>query len=460
MLFSPEKVVLTLFLLLLCGPATGAVGQVDVHVVNLTVVAIGWPNTAAELSRFEETVTSVVCGPLAHTASNKTPISCGGLLAPVSVGKLSVQAYAETVSPGDALLVRRTFWGWAHTYDSAMLETLTSAVSSVAGTPLSLLSKVSGVYTVPCRGKSSLEVLPLCASTSNCLTSILVDDLKESVMGTFCGYVPNPCSAHITTKMVTPNQVMVNITNLPNTLELALLFTDKVRSGVLHASRIELYSDGQLAQLYASDEGMYENNIKVVPQCDVETGLWMLSFIAIIPVLFVLFCYFWCMGRHHAKKVERRAIVEDELRALNMIEPQGAAETAPGAQQLVAYNNEYPQEASASQLQQQQQELYEGYDQFAAEDNFVYPQEFAADPQQEGEEYHDVYDQQAYNGVEGAAIGDEYVEPRLEATFHDDGTHVDENQNHGGHAASSQSGIQGDREGGARRDLAGNGIIM
>ncbi|RNF02405.1 uncharacterized protein Tco025E_08404 [Trypanosoma conorhini] len=435
MLFSPAKMCIVLLLLVLCGPATGAAAQVDVHVVNLTVVAVGWPRTVEELSHYTKTVTSVVCGPLASAAAaaNRTPIPCGGLLAPVGEEQLSVQVSASTASPGNAFLVRRTFWDWAQTSAPAMLEALTNAVSAVAPTPLSTLSKVAGVYTVPCRSNAGSAVLPLCETTNNCLTSIIVDGLEEDVSSVFCGYVPSPCGSYIAAKMLSSDQVLVNITNLPNTLEVALLFMDQVRSSVLHASRIQLYSDGQLALIYATDENeLYDKGIKVLPQCGVETALWMLSFIALIPILFLLFCYLWCMGRHHAKKLERKAIVEDELRAQGMSDAQGAAGSAPGAQRFATYASDYPQEMSASQVrpEQQQTDAYGGYNQFVAGENFAYPQEVADDAQREGDAVNDVYAQQAYNEVEEAAFGDEYVEPSLAATYQDGGMRVEESQSH------------------------------
>ncbi|EKF26646.1 hypothetical protein MOQ_009501 [Trypanosoma cruzi marinkellei] len=427
-----------LFLLLLCGSVSRAAGQVDVHVANLTVVATGWPQTTAELSSFTAAVTSVVCGPLETTTTTGTAIPCGGFLAPVTQGHLSVQMYAETVSLGDALRVRRAFEDWVETDASAMLEALTMAVSEVALKSLSLLLKITGVYTVPCRSSDISEVLPVCASTRNCLTSIIVDDLGGSVSNVFCSYVPTPCEFYIAAEEISSNQVMVNISSLPNTLELALSFTDQVRRSALHASRIQLYSDGQLLQLYASNEKVaYEKAIKAIPVCGAETALWMLSFIAIIPILFLLFSYLWCMGRHHAKKVERRAIVEDELRAQEMAESHGAMAGQLGAQQLMAQNTAYPQDNVTSQTRpHEQQEGMQGeYGQFPATENFEYPQEYAAYQRQEGEGLYDGYNQQAYNEEDDAAVVDEYVEPSLVGAENDEGIQADENLSHGGHAA-------------------------
>ncbi|ESS60305.1 hypothetical protein TCDM_12172 [Trypanosoma cruzi Dm28c] len=429
-----------LFLLLLCGPVSRAAGQVDVHVANLTVMATGWPQTTAGLSPFTAAVTSVVCGPLDSTASTGTAIPCGGFLAPVSEGHLSVQMYAETVSLGDALRVRRAFGGWVEHDASAMLEALTVAASAVALKPLSSLLKVTGVYTVPCRSNDISEVLPVCASTRNCLTSIIVDDFGGSVSNFFCSYVPTPCEFYIAAETISSNQVMVNISSLPNTLELALFFTDQVRRSALHASRIQLYSDGQFVQLYASNEKMaYEKDIKAVPVCAVETALWMLSFIAIIPILFLLFSYLWCMGRHHAKKVERRAIVEDELRAQEMAESRGATAGQLRAQQVMAHNSGYPQDNATSQTppHEQQEGMQGEYGQFSAAENFEYPQEYAAVQRQEGEGLYDGYYQQVYNGEDDAAVVDEYVEPSLVGAENDEGMQADENPSLGGHAAHS-----------------------
>ncbi|KAF8300485.1 hypothetical protein TcBrA4_0052270 [Trypanosoma cruzi] len=108
------------------------------------------------------------------------------------------------------------------------------------------------------------------------------------------------------------------------------------------------------------------------------------------------------MGRHQAEKVERRVAIEDGMRTQGMAEPHGATAGRLGAQHLMAHNSGHPQDnaANPTRPREQQEGIHGGCGQFAAAENFAYPQEYAAVQQQDGEEpYEGVTIRRSMEGV-------------------------------------------------------------
>ncbi|EAN89898.1 hypothetical protein Tc00.1047053507041.90 [Trypanosoma cruzi] len=164
----------------------------------------------------------------------------------------------------------------------------------------------------------------------------------------------------------------------------------------------------------------------------------MLFFIAVIPIVCLPSGYLWCMGRHQAK-VERRAAIEDGMRTQGMAEPHGATGGRLRAQHLMACNSGHPQDnaTSPTRPREQQEGMHGGCGQFAAAENFGYPQEHAAVQQQDGEEPYEGCYHPACHGGTCIAVGDEYVGSILVGAGNEEVKQVDENPSHGGLAAHS-----------------------
>lgn len=412
-------------LLLLCGQTRRAAGLVDVHVANLTIATLGWKGPTEKLKSTTPKVTSVVCKPLtAITDASQSASTCGGFLAASEGRSLFLHMYAETVSLADSLAVSEAFRGWAEGDATELLHDISVIVSSVEDPPVVQFSKPHGTYTMPCRGANSKEVLPLCASTSNCQTTLLVDGLDGDPGQFFCSRLPTPCERYILFNVTLEGQTLVTITNIANTLELALLFTDNVRQSLLHASRVYLLENGRTAQLYARDENKtYAKPIKAVPQCGAMTSLWLFSLIALFPILCFVFCYFWRRGRRNAKKEERQAIVDDEMRLQNTMGSQGTAGSQPGAQRFTMTGSDYPQEC--------------------AEDYYYY---YYPSREQQYEEYYE----EACSGEDREMALEEYVEPDVPADMNEgEGIYVDEDGNEIPHAGNNHGAADGAADGAA-----------
>ncbi|ORC87285.1 uncharacterized protein TM35_000232560 [Trypanosoma theileri] len=347
----------------LCGYPQRAASQADVHIVNVSLMTFGWPQEDAQLTALNKVVGSAVC-PLfsgGNVSSDMSVGFCRAFLRSVALDRLALQAQADTSSFADSLQASRAALAWVEGNTSELLETVTTAVSEALSTKLVVPTQLGGTYIVPCRGTNSTrEVLPLCSSSNNCMASIVVEGLQESVTDIFCSYVPTPCGDHVVSGAFSDDTIMINITNVKNALEIVLQFTETVRDLSVHATRVELYSQGRLAQLYAKNENqLYATTIKSIPHCDPTTGLWMFSLIGIVFILLILSRYVWWRGRHTAKKKERRIIIEEEMRAQG-VDPSLSNAGNRYSQYVMGDGSEYAQNYFT---QGQEQQYYEGYDQ-------------------------------------------------------------------------------------------------
>ncbi|KAH9588818.1 hypothetical protein LSM04_000005 [Trypanosoma melophagium] len=359
-----KALLFVVILLQLCWHPQRAACQADVHIINLTLVTFGWPETEEELAKLDKVVGSVVCPLFSSSDGTSSAMNmglCSSFLREVKQDRIALHVRAETSSFAESYAASRTSLAWLDGNTNELLDTVTKAVSEALGSKLVVPTQLDGTYIVPCRGTNSTrEVLPLCSSSNNCMASIVVEGLEGSVTDIFCSYVPTPCERHVVSSTLTNGEIMINIKDVNNALEIVLQFTGAVRNSTVHATRVQLYSHGRLAQLYAKNENqLYARPIKMVPHCSAMTALWMFSLIGIVFILLILSRYVWWKGRHTAKKKERKIIIEEEMRAQGF-DPSLANTGNRFDQRFMGDGNEYAQNYFT---QGKEQQYYEGYDQ-------------------------------------------------------------------------------------------------
>ncbi|AAQ16054.1 hypothetical protein, conserved [Trypanosoma brucei brucei TREU927] len=314
------------FLLLLTGQALlchfhqPAAAVVGLQEANMTLEARDWSQDSAVLDTSVKVVTSTVCGLINSTEEISIPNGwCVAFLTPMAPGKLTLNIHAETSNVRDFVTVSDTFRYWVGDDSKDLMDRITEAVNRELGVQYSTLSKLSGVYSSPCRSSKVNEMLPLCNSTRNCKTVLSFEGLKSNVTEFLCARVPKPCEKHVQTEEVWGGNVEIIIEGVKNSMEIAIDLVAEVREGNFSAERIELLQDERAAQLFASNElKMYDYPLIDEKKCASGNDLWLLLIAVPLILLLFSFRYIFGIGRRSGKHIERNAIIDDEVHGQQM----------------------------------------------------------------------------------------------------------------------------------------------
>nr|CCC89583.1 conserved hypothetical protein [Trypanosoma congolense IL3000] len=290
--------------------------DVGVQVVNMSLTAVGWAQEAEVLVNYTPHVTSAVCDAMvANPGQVEDGRSCVAFLAPVGPNELSLHMHVETSIVKDFVTVGETFRHWAGDGAGEVLRRITDAVNRAESTSYPVPAGTDGSYFSPCRGEKTKAALPLCSSTQNCKTVVVVEGLEGDVADLLCPNVPEPCGEYIKREELWDGRVEISIEGVKNSLEVAVRFFALLREGSVRARKAGLVQNGRTAQLYALDEmNVYDYPLIDNAKCQANNDWWLLLFAIPFFLLLFLFRYIFGIGRRVGKRIEREAIIDDELR--------------------------------------------------------------------------------------------------------------------------------------------------
>ncbi|CCW63703.1 unnamed protein product [Phytomonas sp. EM1] len=351
MKFNISFITATLLLTQCLGCLTRTVLSLDEVVTSHTLVLTladqfgTWPTSEDVLESLEYNITDVVCSSL-----KVDTVSCRAFLTTLEKNALRLYITAETRTLESGSRIHTRLNSWAEKTASPSLDELARVCSIVLGKKLRVLSHITGEYErVPCHGKRTFSLLPVCAPDSVKFTKIYTKDGGKYIENNIITrkrcknefeatvFIQIPSTEKIITdshrNIETAFDTVHKTRKRSNMMALKSTWDARGKPNVEMLTNVAPRPTSYVSGVRILEDIVFPDDNEEFPEplhCPSSTGLWGLSLIAVVPLLIILFRYSWYLGRKHSKKRERHLIVEDEKRLLNINMPPQADGLAGG----------------------------------------------------------------------------------------------------------------------------------